>query len=61
MIPVMYEDGFDYSLNVATLVTRPEQINTLYNSFVYDKGTSLLFMFETTVGSDKFKDGLIVI
>ena len=61
-IPVMYDDGYDSSQNVAqTTILTPAEINSLFNSFTYDKGSSILFMLESTVGYDNFRDGLKVI
>ena len=57
----MFEDGFEYAENVASNVTRPEQINGLFNSFKYSKGAAILLMLESTVGSANFQDALIVI
>jgi aminopeptidase N len=57
----MYDDGYDYSQNVAqTDILTPAEINRLFNSFTYDKGSSILFMLESTVGYDNFRDGLRV-
>lgn len=57
----MYDDGYDYSQTVAASnIVTPDEINQLFSSFTYDKGSSLLIMLEATVGEDKFRDGLIV-
>jgi len=57
----MYDDGYDCSQNVAqTDILTPAEINSLFNSFTYDKGSSILFMLESTVGYDNFRDGLRV-
>ena len=61
LVPVMYDDGYEYSQTVAAGdVLTPEEINQLFSSFTYDKGASILFMLESTVGENKFKEGLIV-
>lgn len=57
----MYDDGYDCSQNVAqTNILTPAEINSLFNSFTYDKGSSILFMLESTVGYENFRDGLRV-
>ena len=61
LIPVMFDDSFDYSQNVIANIIRPEDINGLFNSFTYDKGGSILFMLESIVGSDSFQSSIKVI
>lgn len=57
----MYDDGYDYSQTVASEAVTPDEISSLFSSFTYDKGSSLLFMLEATVGEVNFRDGLRVI
>jgi aminopeptidase N len=56
----MYDDGFESSQPVYVNVTDPAQISSLFSSITYSKGSSLLFMLESTVGSQNFRDGLRV-
>ena len=60
LIPVMYDDGFESSQPVFEDVNDPSEINNLFDSITYDKGSALLFMLESTVGSQNFRDGLRV-
>ena len=57
----MYDDGFESSQPVYNEVNDPDEIGSLFSTITYDKGASLLFMLESTVGSDNFRDGLRVI
>lgn len=57
----MYDDGYESSQPVSVDVSNPDQINSLFSSITYDKGSSLLFMLESTVGEINFRDGLRVI
>ncbi len=56
----MYDDGFESSQPVFEDVNDPSEINNLFDSITYDKGSALLFMLESTVGSQNFRDGLRV-
>ncbi len=56
----MYDDGYTNSQTVSAQALTSAEINSLFNSFTYDKGSSLLFMLEETVGKDNFRDGLRV-
>lgn len=58
MIPVLYDDAFINSHSVAVDVQTPDQINTLFDSITYDKGSSLLRMLEAIVGEENFRDAL---
>jgi aminopeptidase N len=60
LIPVMFDDGFESSQPVYVEVNDPNQIGSLFSSITYDKGASLLFMLESTVGEINFRDGLRV-
>lgn len=60
LVPVMYDDGYESSHPVSVDVTNPDQISSLFSSITYDKGSSLLFMLESTVGEINFRDGLRV-
>ncbi len=60
LVPVMYDDGYTNSQTVSAQALTSAEINSLFNSFTYDKGSSLLFMLEETVGKDNFRDGLRV-
>jgi aminopeptidase N len=57
----MYDDGFESSTPVYNEVDNPNEISSLFSSITYDKGASLLFMLESTVGEINFRDGLRVI
>jgi aminopeptidase N len=59
-IPVMYDDGYQTSHPVSVEVLTPAQINSVFDSITYDKGSSLLRMLEATVGANNFRDGLNV-
>jgi aminopeptidase N len=59
-IPVMYDDGFRTSQPVSVEVNSPAEINSLFSSITYDKGSSVLRMLESTVGPDNFREGLNV-
>jgi aminopeptidase N len=56
----MFEDSFDYSMNVVHNISRPEEINGLFTPFTYNKGASILFMLESIVGPDSFQSGIKV-
>lgn len=56
----MYDDGFETSQPVAQEVSSPAQINSLFTSITYDKGSSILRMLESTVGEENFRLGLNV-
>jgi aminopeptidase N len=45
---------------VSAEVLTPAQINSAFSSITYDKGSSLLFMLEDTVGFKNFQEGLNV-
>lgn len=59
--PVMYDDAFNASHSVFTNVVTPDQINTLFDSITYDKGSSLLRMLESIVTEENFQKALRVI
>jgi aminopeptidase N len=56
----MYDDGYQTSHPVSVEVLTPAQINSVFDSITYDKGSSLLRMLEATVGANNFRDGLNV-
>ena len=56
----MFDDGIQSSAPISTDVLTPAQINSAFNSVVYDKGSSLLRMLEDTVGAENFQKGLNV-
>jgi aminopeptidase N len=60
-IPVMYDDGFESSHPVIYDIKNPDEIGQIFDSITYDKGSSLLFMLENTVGDHNFRDGLRVL
>ena len=57
----MYDDAFKNSHSVSVDVKTPNDINTLFDSITYDKGSSLLRMLESIVGPENFRDALRVI
>jgi aminopeptidase N len=62
LIPVMYDDGYPSSSHpVSATVVTPAEINTLFDSITYDKGSSLLRMLESTVSPSNFQSGLNVL
>jgi aminopeptidase N len=57
----MYDDGYSQSSHpVSAEVLTPSEINTLFDSITYDKGSSLLRMLESTVTDENFQTGLNV-
>jgi aminopeptidase N len=56
----MYDDGFESSHPVVAQVNTPAEINSVFDSITYDKGSSLIRMLEATVGEDNFRAGLNV-
>ena len=56
----MYDDAFKNSHSVSVDVRTPDQINTLFDSITYDKGSSLLRMLEAIVGPENFRQALKV-
>jgi aminopeptidase N len=56
----MYDDGFESSQPVYNEVNDPNEIINMFSAITYDKGASLLFMLESTVGEDNFRNGLQV-
>ena len=56
----MYDDGFQTSHPISVEVSTPAQINSLFTSITYDKGSSTLRMLENTVGAENFRQGLNV-
>lgn len=60
LVPVMYDDGYASSHPVSVDVLNPDEISALFSSITYDKGSSLLFMLESTVNETNFRDGLRV-
>lgn len=58
LVPVMFDDGFEASQPVYLPVNDPNEITNLFSSITYDKGAAVLFMLESTVGFDNFRDGL---
>lgn len=60
-LQVMFDDGFPSSSHpVSAEVLTPSEINTLFDSITYDKGSSLLRMLESTVTEENFRLGLNV-
>ena len=57
----MYDDGFETTHPVVDDIKNPTLINSLFDSITYDKGCAILFMLESTVGEDVFRQGLQVI
>jgi aminopeptidase N len=56
----MFEDGYQTSHPVSLEVLTPAQINSVFDTITYDKGSSLLRMLESTVGAQNFREGLNV-
>jgi aminopeptidase N len=56
----MFDDGFESSYPVYSEVNDPLQITNVYGSIRYQKALALMFMLESTVGSENFRDGLRV-
>jgi aminopeptidase N len=60
LVPVMYDDAFESSHPVVAEVNTPAEINSVFDSITYDKGSSLIRMLEATVGEENFRVGLNV-
>jgi aminopeptidase N len=57
----MYEDGFEASLPLYQDIVNPSQIKSLLTQNKIGKGAALMFMLESVVGENNFKQGLRVI
>lgn len=60
IVPVMWDDALETSHPIETDVVTPDQINFVFDSITYSKGSSVLRMLESVVGETGFKQGLKV-
>ncbi|KAL5020171.1 hypothetical protein ScPMuIL_003063 [Solemya velum] len=59
MISAMYLDSLKNSHPIQIHVTRPDQINEIFDSISYSKGASLVRMLQNILGEEVFQAGLI--
>ncbi|HEX5430756.1 MAG TPA: M1 family aminopeptidase [Bryobacteraceae bacterium] len=55
---IMHQDSSKRAHPVRMAVRNREESKNIYNSFVYDKGASVLLMLEGWLGEDQLRDGL---
>mgnify|MGYP000025294792 CR=1 FL=1 len=52
------EDSFNSTHPIHTKVNSPNQINEIFDSITYEKGSCILSMLENFIGENNFRDGL---